>query len=371
MKKSAFLFLCYLLSLTGYSCGQSSNSNNKSLAQTIQHNGKTYTLKKNVDTTNNSKFFEIKKSNIIFHEVRDTQRNMLLGHMPLPDNWKIHNAVGQDQVVISGPDNVKIYAPQSNYFTYSELPGMNEMSAQAGHQVTPLISVENLVKTKLEPLLKNEGTRLTNQYHYTELQKYAENYDQFTFKSVPMQKEFKAYVTEWEGVNNTKLLMVINHSASYSQTGVFWGYYANMMEAPKAEFEVAKKNYLYALTHCKYNPKWLQTCYMEEAQKAKQRNELHTQRMAALRAEGQAIIQRGKAYNAIVDHNHKRFMDTHLERTTVSSLSSGQSYQVDSGNKEYWMNSSNEYIPSDDLSYDPNMDNTVNNESWTRMTIQN
>lgn len=372
MKNSVLLFSCYLIFLLSYSCGQISQKENQAFAQkTFEHNGQIYVLKKNIISDQIKKPIKPEQSKVIFHEVKDTQRNMLLGYMPLPENWKIHASVGQDQVIISGPDDIKVYAPQSNYFTYSELPGMNQMSSQAGQQVKPLMSVENLVKEILEPAMRQDGAKLINQYHLPELQKYAENYDQFTFKSVPMRKEFKAYATEWESdKENSKLLIIINYFVSYSQTGIFWGYYANMIEAPRGSFEVAKKNYLYALSNSKYNPKWLQTCYIEEAKKARQRGEIHEQRMYALRAEGQAIIQRGKEHSAMVDANHKNWMDGHLGRTNVTSQSTSQSFQVDAGSNEYWMNSSNEYISSDDLFYDPNNDNSVNNESWTKMTIQ-
>lgn len=370
MKKIITLIFAFIVGVTNQSCGQSAKKENQnSLQETIEHNGQTYVLKKSVIAEKTKKPIKSKQSKIIFQEVQDTQRNMLVGLMPLPQDWKIHSRIGQDQVNISGPNAIKIYAEQGNGFWYSELPGLNQMMANKGHTIKPPMSVENLVKNVLGPALANTGGRLTKQYHHTELQKYAENYDQFTFKSVPMRKEFKAYVTEWEGNDDSKLLFVINYFVSHSQEGIYWGYYANMMEAPKTHFEKAKNDYLYALINRKYNPQWLQTCYMQEAQKAAQRGELHQQRMAALRAEGQAIIERGKAYSAQVDANHKRFMDAHLERTNVTS--GGQTYQVDAGANEYWINSNGEYISSNNYNYDPNMDTSVNNQNWTKTTIQN
>ncbi|WP_396636884.1 hypothetical protein [Maribacter sp. R77961] len=48
----------------------------------------------------------------------------------------------------------------------------------------------------------------------------------------------------------------------------------------------------------------------------------------------------------------------------------GRSYQVASGETEYWINSNGEYITSNNYNYDPNMDNSVNSQSWTKTTIQ-
>lgn len=63
------------------------------------------------------------------------------------------------------------------------------------------------------------------------------------------------------------------------------------------------------------------------------------------------------------------FEDNDLK--SISNPISGQSFQVDSGNKEYYVNALNEYISSDELFYDPNNDNSVNHESWTKMSIEN
>ncbi len=43
---------------------------------------------------------------------------------------------------------------------------------------------------------------------------------------------------------------------------------------------------------------------------------LHEGRMIGLKAEYQAILKSGKEHSDMVDRNHKKFMDTHLERQT-------------------------------------------------------
>lgn len=370
MKTQLIFFTCLITSILIYSCVQYAQNENQDIAQeTFQYNGQAFTLKKNVPSNSNDNTITSNTKKVVFKELLDNQRNMLMAHVPVPEDWVIHTMVGEDEILVSAPKDIKIYAPRSDFFTYSELPDMNQLMAQKGYEIRPLMNVEDVVKTVLEPVMNQQGTSILNQYHLPELQKFAEDFDQFTFKSVPMRKEFRAYATEWRSDKNSKrFLSIINYSVSYTQTGVFWGYDINIMEAPENSFEKAKENYVYALVNMKYNPRWLQTCYLEEAQKASRFNEIHQQRMASLRAEGEAIIQRGREHSAMVDANHKRWLDTHLERTNVSSPS-GQTYQVDTGSKEYWMNSNNEYIKSDDLFYDPNTDNSVNTESWTKMTI--
>ena len=372
MKTQVLFFAWLISSIIIYSCGHMAQKENQDLAQqTFAHNGQTYTLKKNVAVTNAEKLIKPKVPEIIFHELRDDQRKMVMAYLPLPSDWKIKDKVDNEGVCATGPNNVKVYGERSDNFVFSQLPGFNEMVSNQGDQVKPLKNIEQLVKEDFTPLFEKEGLKLVTLYSLPKQKAYDENYEQFVFKPVPMQKTFDVMAAEWEHTNGTMSLLVIRQYISYTQEACYWGYRISGLEAPKANFELAKTNYLYALENTKFNPQWLQTCYMEDAQTSARMNRIHEDRMMQLRAEGQAIIERGKAHSAVVDRNHKLFMDAHLERQYVANPNNGQTYQVDAGSKEYWMNSSNEYISTDNVLYDPNTDNSVNSESWTKMTINN
>lgn len=365
MRATSKIILCLTLCFLNYSCGQNSKGiENSQVNKTIELNGKTYTLKEGVERLNKKP-----KSKIIFHDVKDTQRNMTLCYMPLPSDWKQKDQANKDGAYIFGPNNIHVYLPKSSAFRYSQLPGYNQMMVETGQQVKPLKSPERLVKEELEPLFAKDGVKLVKQYHVPELQKYDKNYDQFIFKSIPIRKEFKVLATEWEDNEGNKFLFIIRHNAAYTQEACNWGYIVNMMDAPKTHFENAKNDYLYCLANIKYNPNWLQACYMKDAQIAARNGKLHQQRMAGLRAEGQAIIDKGNAYSAMVDRNHKRFMDAHLERQTVSTTNTN--YQVDAGSNVYWINANGEYIPTNDFNFDPNLDPNLNNQTWTKGTNNN
>ena len=361
MQTISKIILCLTLCFFNYSCGQTSNN-------IIELNGKTYTLKEGVDV---SKVQLNKKaeSKIIFHKIDDTQRNMVMGYQPMPSDWKYLDKMDQEGAYIKGPNNIRVFMPKTNAFVYSQLPGYNQMSAQMGQQIKPLKSVEQLVKEELVPIFSKEGVSLLKQYHLPKLKAYDENYDQLMFKSVPQQKSFEAFATEWGDKEGNRLLFIIRQNIAYTQEACYWGYMVNMLDAPATHFETAKNNYLYTLENTKYNPQWRHACYMEDAKKAAQAGKLHQQRMANLRAEGQRIIERGNAHSAMVDRNHKRFMDAHLERQTVSTGSTN--YQVDAGSKVYWVNANGEYIPTDNVNFDPNLDPNLNSQTWTKSTKNN
>lgn len=363
------VILCLTLCFLNYSCGQTSkNSEPLQASNTIQHNGKTYKLKEGIALPKPQSNQKAEK-NIVFHKVKDPERNITAAYLPLPSNWVVKDKADSEGAIIFGLNNTRVFLTRNNNFVFSQIPGFNQMMAEQGHQIKPLKSVEQLVKEELIPVFQNDGINLIKQYRVPQLKAYDENYEQFVFKPVPMQKTFDVLATEWGDKKGNRLLFIIRQHTAYTQEGCYWGYFVNMMDASESHFEEAKTNYFYALENTKYNPKWLQTRYMEDAQEAARNNKLSQQRLAALRAEGQAIIKRGNAHSAMVDRNHKRFMDAHLERQTVST--GDTNYQVEAGSKVYWFNSNGEYIPTENVLFDPNLDPNLNNETWTKGTINN
>jgi len=69
-----------------------------------------------------------------------------------------------------------------------------------------------------------------------------------------------------------------------------------------------------------------------------------------------------------MDHNQQQFTNYIKDEYTVANPN-GQQYQVESGSNQYWMNNNGEYIPSNDVMYDPNADNAVNNQTWQEVEI--
>lgn len=369
MKKLAVILLCLHLLLSNTSCGQSTtNQKPAELDNKIQFNGKLYKLKEQVDISN-VQLNKHQEAKIIFHEINDPKRNMVMGYLPLPNNWKIKEHIGNDNIIATGPNNIKVYGEKVENFVFSQLSGFNQMMANMGHQIKPLRSVEQLIKEEFVPLFSNDGLKLLKLYPLPKQKAYDENYEQFVFKPVPMQKTFNVMATEWEDSLGNMTLFVLRQYIIYTQEGCYWGYKASGLEAPKSQFETAKNNYLYTLANSKYSPQWLKTIYLEDAQNSARMGKLHEDRMRGLIAEGEAIVQRGKEHSAMVDRNHKQFMDAQLERQTVSTGSTN--YEVDAGSKVYWINANGEYIPTDNVNFDPNLDPNLNNETWTKGTINN
>ncbi|MEE9493745.1 MAG: hypothetical protein V3W04_10260 [Gammaproteobacteria bacterium] len=67
------------------------------------------------------------------------------------------------------------------------------------------------------------------------------------------------------------------------------------------------------------------------------------------------------------DRGQQQFRNTTSGEETLTNPYDGQQYQVESGADQYWMNRSGENIQSNDAFYDPNMDQTINNQEWQKV----
>ena len=79
-----------------------------------------------------------------------------------------------------------------------------------------------------------------------------------------------------------------------------------------------------------------------------------------------AIMSGWRERNAASDRMQERTIDGIYERTNVVD-ESGQKYKVESGYNQYWMNSDGEYISTDKVDYNPNLDDNMNDQKWQEL----
>ena len=346
------------------------NNDRNNLIITFYNSAEELHSKVSLANTNNT---QGKTESIVFKEVRDPNSNVVVCRMPLPQSWKVNNNITQNNpIFITGSNGIKIYPDNGNNFFYSSDPYINQSMQQKGFSISPIRSVNQLIKEDLEPHAKSQGARLVKTYKLSELISYDKNYDQFVFKSVPQHnRTFDVVATEWMDNKGDMSIMIIHYGTNQNQyQQSTWYYNMQIMEANKNVFNQAKRDYIYALANTKYNPDWVHHNYMRDAKIARKNNEIHISRMNQLRAEGEAILKRGREHSLAVDRNHARFMDAHLEKTNVITTS-GQSYKVDAVSNYYWMNSDGQYISSNNPNYNPNQDPNYNNMNWSSTKINN
>lgn len=354
MKFLFSLIIALLFSMT--SCGQGNEGNSFS------------------DATQTAQFAsnQTHKRAIKYFPLRDTRNNMLIGLMPIPQDWHLSKK-GDQTVFLESAKGVKVYYTNGNTFMYDNDPWMNQNYQQMGMQVQAPKRVEQLIEQDLKPYAKSQGTRFVRQYELPQLATYDQNFDRLFFKGVPEQKSFRSVLTEWVDDKGISSLLIIRYHYTQFQmsSSISWGYMIESMEAPTAVFDRAKRDYINGLLNSQVNPQWVQACNQQARQQSQQSAANHQANMAALRAQGDQIIAAGKAHDAATTRSHERFMDNLRDEVTITNPSTGTSYKVDMGSNHYWINDNNELITSDDATYNPNGDLNVTGANWVEAQIGN
>ncbi|MFL0352018.1 hypothetical protein [Xanthomarina sp. GH4-25] len=373
MKTSYVLQLVLAISL--FSCGD-----NKETLQVSEFNSQN-TIE-SYSENNESNQQERNNQNIKYYEVMSKQFGIPVGSVPIPTTWKKSNNT-QENILFEGSNGVKVYNEQFSSFSYHNDPQRNQIMQQNGSAVQPLKSLENVINNDFKPFLLSKGIHFIKQYPLPQLAQFDKQFDSYLFKATPEQKQYQCMVTEWKDQNGNLSVGVIRYFITQytSIGGLDWGYTINSMEAPEAVFEEAKFAFINALINFQVNPQWVQVNNQYYAQMAQQNNARHQQRMAAIKSQGQQILANGRArsqamdaqYNnwrnnqAASDRSHENYIDGIYDRQVVTNQNTGQEYKVDGYNSQVWMNNNNEYISNNNSLYNPNLDNTVNNQEWTQL----
>lgn len=375
-----------LLAVLFFSCGQ--QKENTDYAE-FDYDSETYyeenrNENQNYQTakTNTSNYNKLKG-----YKVMSKKFGMPLGTMPIPSTWNKSNKA-KEGVLFESNDGVKVYGERFKSHFYSNNQQQNYYVKQGGSIIQPPKTINRVIQEDLKPYLESQGLRLVNQFPIPQLAQFDKRFDSYLFKSSPENKQYQCIATEWEDKNGGKSIGIIRYFTNQYTTigGMDWGYTFNSMEAPKDKYEQAKKALINALVNFQINPKWVQANNRHYSNLSQQSNAGHQQRMAAINAQGQAIRNNGKTYSSITDSNHESWKRRNgitdaghsnsinsgvWERSTVSNPNTGQTYQVEGQNSYYYGNNNNEYIGTNDALYNPNIDNSMNDQEWTQYNIEN
>jgi len=318
---------------------------------------------------------------LVMHPFHDAQGAVIV-EMPFPVAWKVmsNHKVGEPTIV--GSNGVKVIDFPGKFFTYTRDPRLQQTYRAAGQQLRAMPSVEQIVQQDFVPWAAGQGLKFVRQYEIPEISKIDKWHNDQLFKAVPMQIKIQAIGTDWVTAKGEQYFIVTHLSASDSGLMQNWSYYSNGIQAEKSHFETAKKQLIFGLANARYNLQQIMAYNQMEAQKAGQSWAAHNERMARNQANFEAsqrdfvnrstaahdaLINSWRERNAASDKAHERFVDTITERTKVVNPSSGQLYKVEAGYNHYWMNSDGKYISTDKQDYDPNLDETINNQKWQEL----
>jgi len=357
MKLTTLLFIGIVLSFST-ACGQSYNQNgygeaarpaNYGNVQYAAYNGSAGSP---VQQAGNN-------GDVVMHPLRDSQTGMIIGHYPLPSNWKITGKAW------TGPGESQVQARNGGVFSNLQ------------RQVQ---SVDQIIREDLLPQLQQGGYQVINTINLpTVAQKDQQQMAQF-WSSVPNRKIHESKGVEYRTNNGFQGIVIIHFNKSITQHGSVVTYTMHILHAKAKQYEKAKKDVIYALSNSKLNPQYVAVFNRKEQQKSQASWSAHRQRMAdnqrmfernqqtqrTLSEVGDIYYEGWKSRQQASDRMQEKTIDAIHGREAAVNPYTGQAGKVQSGYKYYYINQFGEYIGTNDEFYNPAMDPNVNNYEWRK-----
>jgi hypothetical protein len=374
MKSLASLFTLVLFSTLFTSCFNG-NREQPNFGEGENLNDNYYEGNETVNSQNEHNEIAMNTTIKYFNTI-DSRNGIVMSRIPFPASWQKQNG---GQYLYTGPNGIKIHGERGGSFMFSNDPQMNQMYQQSGMQVQFPKSIEQVINEGFMEYANKINRKLVRKYPMPQFAVWDKQFDDQLYKSMPSQKTFNVMGLEWRDPDGTSFLTILHHFVSYDQYGGYWGITYSVLEASESAFEQAKTQYINGLLNQQINPQWLQAVNQKDMQIAQQSNAGHQQRMANIKSFGDQNTARfnermtamdqnmnsWRANQAAGDRNQEQFIDYVNGNTNVSDPNTGQTYKVEAGSKQYWMNDQGEYIKSDNSLYDPNLDQNINNQTWT------
>lgn len=306
---------------------------------------------------------------IAMHTVMNPTTGKPSMYIPFPSGWKFIKGATLGQPAMKGPNGLTliIYPPQS--YTYTNNATMNQAYQSNGVQVMAPVGIENALKQVIIPQGQQMGMTLLNQYPMPELAAKNREYVARLNGVNSPQDVFQTVGTDWKDGEGNKVLVVLNYFELRSSGSISWGYNAEMLKVQPSGFEHAKQQYVYAMANKVFDQNDVVTFQNDLARKIKSQED-HWRAMRDINAKGSSErLAMDAATNAHIQNSkiagyEKRAHDNDVlqeqrsnalnDVNVVVSPFDGKEYQVESGNKTYWINDEGKYMKSDDPLFDPN-----------------
>ncbi len=318
---------------------------------------------------------------LVMHEIRNSD-GVVAATIPFPSSWKLMAANSNGGPSITGPNGINITDFPLQSFMYNYNRNLQEAYSRGGQQMREMPGVEQLIQQDIIPWAQNKGMQYVKYYEIPEISKMDFWYSEQLFKAMPSRPDVAAFGTEWKTSEGNPYFLLLHINVSTSQAMQNWYYTASGLEADPAHFEAAKKQYIFSLANMRYNLQPIMTYNQQEAQRVGQSWAQHNQRMAQNQANfeasqrafvnkssaiNDAIMSGWRDRNAASDKQQEQTIDNIYERSNVQDPGTGQKYKVAAGSNQYWMNSNGEYIGTQQSTYDPNLDNNMNEQRWREL----
>ncbi len=306
---------------------------------------------------------------IVMHTVMNNKTGRPMMYIPLPSSWKMIENATLGEPGLTGPNglNLTFYAAQS--YIYTNDPMMNQSYQSSGMQVMAPAGIDNVLNQVIMPQGQQMGMTFIKKYPLPEIAANDREYSTKLNGGDSPNNIFEAIGSEWKDNEGNKALVVIHYNELNQNGSVFWGYTPEMLKVKSSSFEKGKQQYIYAMANkvfdqndiARFQTQLSANIREQEAHATAMRNIISKgskERLANDAATNEYVRNTNKAAAENRAHNNDLLQEQINHALTdikvVISPFDGKEYQVEAGNKTYWINDEGKYIKSDDPLFDPN-----------------
>ena len=348
-------------------------------------------------------------------EFKDPKSGLLVSTAKYPSDWQILSKAEykNDPIIpafryqIKDENGMQAFNTSLKMHTASSNPRTEQMMRNAGvKNVRTLHTKEQLFKSEIKSKLQQRNFSFHGNLALPKLEEKSRK-EAAKHATAPFNNSITG--TIWQNRSGQKALVILNYATltqqeSTREVTTVWMYSIDILISSEDSFETDVKAFIKGTLESKPTDEWEN--YMANlSAKRKEENRrqtqaanarmqqsaiAHQQRMAQRQASFDAHQQKMAGISASMDASHASFMNNNFgsgstspsysggggqqsflnmisEEETVYNPGDGNSYQIESGAKETWMDSDGKYINSNDLFFNPNADNSLNNTEWSKV----
>lgn len=328
------------------------------------------------------------------HTLNSSTYKVPFAQLDLPTHWNVQGMETGDWTATAPGMHVKNTKPASFMQVGGEL---GQFYHANGQRMRAPVAPEQVVMQDLAPRMRQEGYELVGRTPAPGVEQVDQQGMNGLYVSGQAQKMCKADLSEWR--RGDKRLAVVLHWYSISSTDMAnWGYYTTELEATEGSYEREKSGLLNALASMRYNPAYFAAQHRQAQQKEQESMAAHQQQMqnnqqswaahnARMRSNQAAFDASQAAHRDRVNSVNNAQMSTwnntsatmdRMQDATINGIRgeqnawnphTGEQGKVEAGYNNYWVNSDGQYMGTNDVMYDPNV-NGQWVDQWQQMPTQ-
>lgn len=293
-----------------------------------------------------------------------------MAQLQVPARWNVKTNASGSWYVDEPGLKVKDVNLQSFITPNSQ---MAQLYQQNGGKVRQPMTPEQVLQQDIVPQLGKQGYELIGSSDAPEVARATQPGMDGLYAIGQRRNTCKANISTWRK-GDQRMALLMHWSMMESSGMANWNYYFTRLDAPAARFEQEKAALLAAKASLRYNPQYFAAYAQSEQQKAGQSWAAHNQRMQTNQAafDAQQRTHR-ETWGAINDASMGAYQDRmnsmdRQQNATINAIRgeqdainpyTGEQGKVQSGYDQYWMNSDGQYMGTNDVMYDPNV-----NSDW-------